>query len=216
MGGRGGAPGARPLRRMGSVGAAEPRGQPGHQRRQEEEEEEPSSLERVEKRRGEKKKKETKTKKKQTKKNPNEKPNGRSKYDMKTCGQMRSREAPRQSGEGGGRGRRGRDGQAVRGRSRGLGEGLRPSPAWAGAWSGTPAAGGAGPRGSGRAPAYLPSWRGAGLCCSIRLVLGEDKPGVLSWKPKPRAECWQEVASMTRVPQTRRLCQTQRLALSPL
>ena len=52
MGGRGGAPGARPERRMGSVGAAEPRGQPRHRQQQEEEEEEeeePGSLERVEK-----------------------------------------------------------------------------------------------------------------------------------------------------------------------
>lgn len=44
MGERGGAPGAQPVRRMGSVGAAEPRRQPRHQRQQEEEEEEEESV----------------------------------------------------------------------------------------------------------------------------------------------------------------------------
>lgn len=65
MGGRGGAPGARPERRMGSAGAAEPRGQPRLQQQQEEEEEEeeePGSLERVEKSRKKKKKKENQNK----------------------------------------------------------------------------------------------------------------------------------------------------------
>lgn len=131
MAGRGGAPGAQPVRRMGSVGAAEPRGQPRHQqqrREEEEEEEEPGSLERVEKSRKQNKKK------KPTKKNQNEKPNGRSKYDMKICGQMRSREVPqRRAGtERGGR-------QCVE-RAR-LGQGLPWSPAWV-----APCPGAQGPR----------------------------------------------------------------------
>lgn len=81
---------------MGSLGAAEPRRQPRHRQQQEEEEEEeeePGSLERVEKSR--KKKKKRKPKQRTNKqKNQNEKPNGRSKYDMKIRGQM-SRQMPR-------------------------------------------------------------------------------------------------------------------------
>ena len=37
---------------------------------------------------------------------------------------------------------------------------------------------------------------------------------LLSWKPKPRAECGQEGASVTCVPQTSRPYRTLRLALS--
>lgn len=51
------------------------------------------------------------------------------------------------------------------------------------------------------------------LLCSVSAQRGQA--GVLSWKLRPRAECWQEVASMTHIPQTRWLCHTQRLALSP-
>lgn len=63
-------------------------------------------------------------------------------------------------------------------------------------------------------PALLAGGVGWGLLlCSVSAQRGQA--GVLSWKLRPRAECWQEVASMTHIPQTRWLCHTQRLALSP-
>lgn len=180
MGGRGGAPAARPLRRTGSVRAAEPRGQPRRQRQQEEEEEEeeePGSLERVEKSR-KKKKKKTKTNKKQTKKNQNEKPDGRSKYDMKTRGQMRSREAPGETGRRRQR-RRGRGGCA------GALAGLRRRH-WGGAG---PGAGGPG------LPAPPP-----GPVLLVQALRGQA--WVLAWELKPTAGCRRAVASTTRVPPT--------------
>lgn len=66
----------------------------------------------------------TKTKRKQTKKNQNEKPDGRSKYDMKIRGQMRSREVPQR--------REGRRWRETEREGRQCMEGLWQSPAWVG------------------------------------------------------------------------------------
>lgn len=87
---------------------------------------------------------------------------------------------------------------------------LGRSPVWASGWGGGP---GAWAPGSGMSWPTCPP--GGGLCYSVRAQRGQ--PRVPSWKLKPRAECWQEMASSTHVPKapTHPPCHTQRPALAP-
>lgn len=137
---------------------------------------------------GEKQKK--KPKQRTNRKNQNERPNGRSEYDMKIRGQRRSRQMPRR--------REGRRGQSratgrerrCRERSRRAAQGLRQSPA-----RGGPRSGAQGPcwgqwqrgrkRDQGWAGPTCPS--GWGLCCFFLYLTAQAR--VLSWKRKLRAEC---------------------------